>query len=511
MNPVYDWIAHHARYSPDAVALIDTRSERTLSYRRLNDRCSRAAAYLTDALGVAPGNRVAVLCHNSSDVLELLFACQKTGAIFVPLNWRLAAPELRFILEDCRPVVLVYGDEFEAVAAALADEITIPHRVSVSDGQDSDYERGLDAAAPQARLHPQGHDDTWINMYTSGTTGVPKGVRITHGNVFFSAVNASMKFRLSARSRCLTFLPLFHVGGLFLFATFVLHQGGSAVIVRHFDPERCLAWLADREAGISHVFGVPTNFLFMSQLPAFADADLRHLRGVAIGGAAAPLELLRAYAHKEVRIQQCWGMTETATIGTVLSEDRCFDKLGSSGLPVLHASMRIVDPEGKEVAPGEVGELWVKGPTVTPGYWNRPDANETSFTDGWFHTGDAVRTDEEGYFYVVDRWKDMFISGGENVYPAEVENVLYRLPQVAEAAVVGVPDERWGEVGCAFVVRRAGQALDAEAVAKHCRQNLGGFKVPKRFVFLDELPHSAAGKITKADLRRLYRERLAKA
>lgn len=502
MYPVYDWIGYHAVNTPNAIALIDHHSDRALSYGSLNERCNRGANYLKE-LGVGPGDRVALLAYNTTDLMELMFACQKLGAIFVPLNWRLAVPELQVIIDDCQPSVLFFGSEFAAVATQLVTTLEIP-LASLCDGLDSDYERGLQAASPRFRFHPQCHDDTWIIMYTSGTTGTPKGACITHGNVLFSSLNQTLRFSLGNRSRCLTVLPLFHVGGLFLFATFLMHLGGSAVIMRQFDPQVCLSLLADPELAITDIFGVPTIFLFMSQLPAFAAADLGHLHRVMVGGAPAPMELLEAYTAKGVPIGQGFGMTETATTGTALSAHHSLDKLGSSGLPALHAELRVVDTEGRDVPPGEVGELWIKGPAISPGYWNRPDANAASFTDGWFHTGDAVRVDEDGYYYIVDRWKDMFISGGENVYPAEIENALFSLKEVAEAAVIGVPDQRWGEVGCAYIALKSGARLPEQAVIDHCRAQLAGFKVPKHIRFIDEIPHNAAGKVLKQELRLHY-------
>lgn len=502
MLPVYDWICYHAHNTPDAAALIDHHSQRTLNYRLLNERCNRGANYLR-SLGVKPGDRVAVLAYNSTDIIEILFACQKLGAIFVPLNWRLAAPELRVIVEDCRPTVLIHGDEFAAVSAELA-EVSAVRLISVRDGNDSDYERGLSNASPVASFQPQTQDDTWLIMYTSGTTGLPKGARLTHGNVLFTTINHNLRFRFSDRSRCLTVLPLFHVGGLLLFVTPFMHLGGSAVIMRQFDAATCLGLLADKQLAITDIFAVPTIFLFMSQLPAFADADLTHLARVVVGGAPAPLELLKAYTSKKVPVAQAFGMTETATSGTSMSAYSSLAKLGSSGTPAMHVSVRVVDREGRDVAQGEVGEIWIKGPAISPGYWNRPEANAASYRDGWFHTGDAARVDEDGHFYIIDRWKDMFISGGENVYPAEIENVLFQLPEVAEAAVIGVPDDRWGEVGCAFIVTKDGAKLDVDAITAYCRTQLAGFKTPKHVVFLQELPHNAAGKIVKAELRRHY-------
>jgi len=280
------------------------------------------------------------------------------------------------------------------------------------------------------------------------------------------------------------------------------HLGAPVTIMRQFDPQQALDLLSNPASGITHVFGVPTNFLFISQLPGFEQARFDHLVSVGIGGAASPIALLQLYADKGVLFQQGWGMTETCTIGTLLSKDRALDKIGSSGQQVLHADLRIVDDQGRDLPANQTGELLIKGPTITPGYWRRPEANKTTLVDGWLHTGDAAYVDDEGFYYIVDRWKDMFISGGENVYPAEVEDALYRLPQVAEAAVIGIADAKWGEVGRAFIVLKEGAKITDEDVLEHCARNLARFKIPKTIRFVKELPHNATGKVTKHALPR---------
>ena len=500
--PAYDWIAHHARYSPKNVAIRDLYSNRTFTYAGFDERVSRAALYLINQLGVRRGDRIALLCHNSSDVFEVQFACQRAGAIFLPMNWRLAVPELEFICNDAEPRVLVYSPDFAEAAHEVGRRCNIPHLVETADGADSGYERGLASAQGTLPRIDLTHDDIWTVLYTSGTTGRPKGAQGTYGNVFFNTINCAMKALLTSESASLVYLPTFHVGGLHCYANPLFHLGGATVMMRTFDPEHSLALLSDPESGVTHALGVPTNFLFMSQLSEFADAKLDHLVSVGIGGAAAPESLLRLYGEKGVMFQQAWGMTETTTLGTILSRDKALEKLGSSGLPVMHTALRIVDHDGNDVEPGGVGELLIKGPTVTPGYWKRPEANQTSFTDGWFHTGDAARTDEDGYYYIVDRWKDMYISGGENVYPVEVENVIFELDGIAETAVIGVADEKWGEVGRAFVVLREGSNLSEDAIIAHCRDNLAKFKCPVRVVVMPELPHNATGKVTKHELPR---------
>ena len=279
-------------------------------------------------------------------------------------------------------------------------------------------------------------------------------------------------------------------------------MGGTNLIMRSFDPGETLQRLQDRAHGVTHFIGIPTNYLFMSQHPLFEDADLSGVVCCGVGGGPTPLELLNVYAAKGKALQQAFGMTETSPLVTALTAEKSVEKAGSAGLPALHTEIRIVDEDGQDVGePETVGELWVKGPNVTPGYWNRPDANEASFTDGWLHTGDAAHADDEGYIYIVDRWKDMYISGGENVYPAEVENVIYQLPAVSEVAVVGVPDDRWGEVGCAVIAVKDGEELDEATVLLHCNERLARFKQPRSVRFVDELPHNATGKVLKRELR----------
>lgn len=498
-----DWIAHHARYSPNREAIHDLASGRRFTYRALDQRISRAASFFHKELGVRAGERIAVLCHNDSDVFEIQFACQRLGAIFLPVNWRLALPELEYIGNDATPKVLAYGTEFAATAVEVARRCGVEHLVSMNNGAASDYETGLAQADDGFESVALDITDTWMIMYTSGTTGRPKGARITYRMILFNALHSTSAVALGVDSANLVFLPTFHAAGLHLYASPVFQIGARNVVLRTFDAGRFLELLADREIGITHLLGVPTNFLMMAQQPGFAEADLSHIVSIGIGGAAAPLALLETYAAKGVALQQLWGMTETGPLGLVIPVDEALRKVGSSGLPVQYARLRICDEHGVDVEPGTTGELLIKGPAVTPGYWNRGETNQEAFTDaGWFRTGDAARQDEDGFYYIVDRWKDMFISGGENVYPVEVENVIYKLDGVLEAAVVAIAHEMWGEVGRAFVVCKPGCLLDEHRVVAHCRKHLAGYKVPKEVRFVDELPHNATGKILKHQLPR---------
>jgi fatty-acyl-CoA synthase len=497
----YDWIAHHARRTPKKIALVDVATGRRFPYAQLDDRIARLSTLLRETYGVGRGARVAVLALNTTDTMELQFACGRLGAIFVPLNTRLAVPELEFIAGDCTPVVLVHDAELAATAKAVAARMSkVPALLEVGSPSAS-YERGIAAARPLEKPEVVTLDDPSTIMYTSGTTGRPKGAIITHGMTLWNCINLGPLACISPSSVLLTVLPLFHTGGLNCYSNPVLQVGGTVLIMRTVDPAQALRLIGDPAERINVFFGVPAVYQFMALDPRFAETDFSRLLIAGVGGAPMPVPLLAIWEGRGVALTQGYGMTETSPAVLALDTADAARKAGSAGKPVLHTEVRIVNAEGTDVTPGEVGELWVKGPNVTPGYWNRPEANATSFTDGWLHTGDAARTDEEGYFYIVDRVKDMYISGGENVYPAEVENVLYQLPAVAEAAVIGVPDARWGEVGMAVLALKAEHDCDEATVIAHCRERLAHFKCPRVVRFVDALPRNATGKVHKPTLR----------
>ena len=500
----FDWIAKHAEARPRSPAVHDLLSNREYTYADMHDRVERCALFLHERCGVGKGDRIALLMHNSSDMVELIFACWRLGAICVPMNWRLAVPEIAYILGDCKPKAVVYTPEFEESAkAALGQYGGEAMLVDAADGGPCLYESGLRAAYGNIPIIDHDMEDPWVILYTSGTTGRPKGAMITYAMQLFNAINCAVHMEITMSSRGVTVLPLFHVGGLCVYLSPILHAGGSNIIMDQFEAEEMLRLMTDRSLGLTHMLGVPTNYLFISQLPAFKDAQIDHLQSVGVGGAAPPLALLETYAAKGVMMEHAWGMTETSSIGTTIPKHMALEKLGSCGLPVVHVETKIVDEDGNDLPPESVGELLIRGPTVTAGYWQLPEATAQAFLPGgWFKTGDAARMDADGYYYIVDRWKDMFISGGENVYPAEIENALYRLNGVAECAVIGVPDQKWGEVGRAFIVADASAGLTEDRVIDHCRDQLANYKAPKSVRFLDELPHNATGKVTKHMLPR---------
>ncbi len=490
----FDWVEKHADTRPGKVALIDDGRDLTITYGELGDRVRRLASWY-GSVGVERGDRVAFLSENTTDIFEALFACARAGAILVPLNWRLAVPELEFIITDSTPRLLIYEEQF----SAAAEQLEAPMKLSLGEEFES-AKRGADPS--NAPVMDSTHDDALAILYTSGTTGHPKGAIETFGMFFWNAVNIGGEVELTRSSVCLNVLPTFHTGGLNLYTTPLIHLGGTSVNLRGFDSQTVLRWLTSGE--ITHFFGVPAVYQFLAEDPDWGDADLSSVLSWACGGSAMPVALLERYANRGIVIRQGMGLTETSPTLFLTDIEHALSKAGSVGKPAMHTEIRIVGEDGADVTRGVIGELWARGPNVTPGYWNRPEANEASFTDGWLHTGDAARMDEDGYVYIVDRWKDMYISGGENVYPAEVEQVYFHHPNVVDVSVIGVPDDRWGESGLAVVVPRDTEAFDEAEFLAFGDGKLAKFKLPKAVWVVGELPRTAAGKVLKRELRVRY-------
>ncbi|MEQ8249370.1 MAG: long-chain fatty acid--CoA ligase [Alphaproteobacteria bacterium] len=499
---VFDWIAFNARRRPTHIALGDLASDRRFTYAEMNLRVERAARFLSDR-GIRKGSRVGVLARNSTDMIELLFASKRIGAIMVPMNWRLATSELQHVVNDSAPAILFSGTEFIDAARQIIDPSLIV--TLTGDGSlESGYEKGLHRAdLDSTQIWPTlTNDDPWLLIYTSGTTGRSKGAILTHGTVFYNMISLNMFSRLTCDSITLTFNPLFHTGGLSAYSIPALHTGATVYVMRQFDAGQVNALLSEPTLGITHINSAPTMFLLMSQHPSFAAADYSRLVCATIGGEAVPTTLVDRYRReKNLSLQTLYGLTEGGPVLTAVDIDSVGAYPGSVGTSLLYTEMRLVGTDGTDVATGEVGEIWARGPNVSPGYWHNPEKTKEAFEGDWLKTGDAGRRDASGHYYLADRWKDMYISGAENVYPAEIENVLYQLDGIAEAAVIGVPDERWGETGRAVVVLKSGADLDETAIIAHCRTHLAKFKVPTSVVFTNELPRSGGGKVVKPDLR----------
>jgi fatty-acyl-CoA synthase len=499
----FDWIQRHTERTPGKLAMVDAHTGRTYTYAQMNERANRLASFLQDSLGVVSGDRVSILAQNCSEYFEALFACGKSGAILNTLNWRLAVPELEYILSDCGPRVLVYEAMFQETVDALRPLIDCQHYVVIGEdgGEEAwTYGAALAAGSPQAVTQPRlKYTDTWAILYTSGTTGRPKGAQVTYGNFFYNAVGMGRAIDLTSEDVNLNVLPTFHAGGLGLYAGPVFHAGGTLVLMRAFDPGEMLRLM--EEWRVTALLLVPSIYLVLSQFPGWEEHDLSAVRHWGSGGSALPTALVEEYAERGIIIQQGFGMTETGPTVFIVTKEDAVRKAGSVGKPVLHTDVRIMDRQGNVLGPNQVGELCIRGGNVTTGYWNRPEATAEALVDGWLHSGDAAMYDEEGFYYIVDRWKDMFISGGENVYPAEVEDVIYQHPAVAEVAVIGVPHPKWQEVGRAVVVVKEGATLTAEDVIDFCQGRLAKYKIPKSAVFVEALPRTAAGKVLKRQLR----------
>lgn len=501
---MFDLLAHRARVTPHKPALEDLASGTRYNYAGFNDQAARFAAAATTHWGLSPGDRVAWLGHSRAEFFVMLFGCAKAGLILVPLNWRLAVPELQALLADCTPRALIFDDEFRDVAPVLQEDGPGLTLISVDHGhaRARDYDRDLAATEPDPGPHPEGDPDTpWYLLYTSGTTGRPKGVIQTFRMMLANYLNIGLAVELTGRDTLLNVLPLFHTAGINLYSSAIFMVGGEVLVARQFDADVALDVLASRATVF---FGVPAVYQALLDHPRFTGSRVANVRSWGCGGAPLSLPVARRYVEEGIHVRTGMGMTETGPTVFLLDEADVLEKTGSVGRPQLLTEVRIVSAGGEDLPAGEAGELLIRGPNVTPGYWNRPDATREAIDDdGWLHSGDVARCDEDGCYYIVDRWKDMFISGGENVYPAEVEKVLIEHPDIAEVAVIGIPDERWGEVGKAFLVPRddSQAAPDPGELNRFCRQYLAAYKVPREFAVVDALPRNALGKVTKQVLR----------
>jgi fatty-acyl-CoA synthase len=495
-------IERHAGFQPDRVLLRFEGEE--ITWRAFQARIEQASAGLARRAGVRAGDHVAYLGYNHPDMLVLFLALARLGAVFVPLNFRLAVPELRAILDHVMAGRLVAGAGFHEAAVALAPAGGARGRVLMQAppvGQASGAMRWEDLVAPgiePVEALGQGSDPVMI-VYTSGTTGQPKGAVHTQNAVIWNAINATDYQGLTRDDHVLSALPMFHVGGLCIQTMPALHVGATVTMHARFDAGAWLREVARSRPSIS--LHVPTTMKAVIDHPDWATADLSSLRMLNTGSSTVPESLIQSFLDRGVPVTQVYGSTETGPVSIYLKAEDAWAHLGSTGKPGLHVDVRLVDGQGSDVPRGEVGEIWVRSPALMSGYWADPD--NPGFRDGWFRSGDLARVDEDGYYHVAGRSKDMIISGGENIYPAEIENVLAACPAIAESAVVGMPDERWGEVAVAAVVALPGMSLDEDAVLALFQGRIARYKHPRRVVFFEVLPKSAIGKVQKVEVQRL--------
>ncbi|MBK9323037.1 MAG: long-chain fatty acid--CoA ligase [Bdellovibrionaceae bacterium] len=484
-----DWLKRWNLYAPEKIAVKDGDTGDSLTYHQLFQSSLAKAQDLRTKYKIKKNDRIAVLAMNELEYVVLFFAALRVGAVLVPINFRLTYREVEHIVSNCEPSLLVYQEAFQELVNQLKHEGKVFQTKLLS-------EKANEFKSLNESFEGEPEDPVMI-LYTSGTTGAPKGAILTHEMIFWNSINTTLRLNLSQQDCTVIFLPFFHTGGWNVLTTPLLHRGGTLVLLKKFDGNRILQ-LTESENG-TILFGVPTTMDMMAHSPLFDKVNLSKVRYAIVGGEPMPIDLIKAWDKKGIPIRQGYGLTEFGPNVFSLNEEDAIRKIGSIGFPNFYIDAKVVDNHGHEVAANEIGELILKGPMCMQGYWKNPKATAETIKDGWLYTGDLVRCDTDGYFYVVGRKKDMFISGGENVYPPELEQVIRALPGVREVAVVGVPDDRWGEVGKAFVVRDKVEISESDLLT-HCLKNLAKFKIPKYFVFLPELPKGDSGKILKRKL-----------
>lgn len=490
-----DWLKRWKLYSPKNIAIKDGETGREFSYAKLFELANRGAHFLHQEYGVRKGDRVAVLATNELEYVFLFFALQRLGAILVPVNFRLTQREVDHIITDCSPKLILFQEAYRDIVANLPGQ---PASLLLQ-GEKS-FSTQLEQSSSEEYAFTSQENDPVMILYTSGTTGAPKGAILTYKMLFWNSINTTLRLNISQNDCTVIFLPFFHTGGWNVLTTPFIHRGAKVVFLKKFDADQIMSLSEKEKATI--LFGVPTTMEMMARSPLFKTVDLSSIRYAIVGGEPMPMELIKVWDKKGIPIRQGYGLTEFGPNVFSLNEEDAIRKIGSIGFPNFYIEAKVVDNDGKELKDNEVGELVLRGPMCMQGYWHNEKATQDTIKEGWLYTGDLVRRDSEGYYYVVGRKKDMFISGGENIYPTEVEQVLRAHPGVLEAAVIGVPDEKWGEVGRAFVVPSTPD-VSVESLQSHCLQNLAKFKIPKYFVFLEALPKGDSGKILKKKLAEL--------
>ncbi len=506
MTLAVDWLGRRARLSPHKLALIDTITSRRITYAQWDAQANQTAHTLAD-LGIGKGDRVCVLATNCVEYLDIWFACGKLGAILQNLNWRLAVRELSLLIRDATPRVLIYSADFIPQVNELRAEWAGLRYLALTDkaaSGDLVFATRIRQPTTPPRLPHLTLDDPWVICYTGGTTGSPKGAILTHGNITWNAINTVMSWGLAPDDTALLNSPLFHTGGLNVFTAPLVHIGGTSVLCKGFDADQVFDLVDSRQ--ISLLFGVPTMFIVLQQHPRWATTDFSHLKLVISGGAPCPLPVFERFWAKGIDFKTGYGLTEAGPNTFWLPREDVRRKPGAVGHPLFHVEVKLVDRDGEDIeASNTPGELLIRGPHRSPGYWNNPQATMDAIdTEGWLHTGDLAQRDDEGYYSIVGRVKDLIISGGENIYPAEVESILHSHPCVAEAALIPVSDVKWGEVGRAIVVLREGVTATENDVRDFCRERLAAYKVPKSVVFVRDIPKTGANKVDKQRLVEMY-------
>lgn len=498
----FDWLKQWARLSPRSLAFKDGDGAISYSYQDLYRLSLLVAEHLASQFKIQKGDRIAILATNEIETVVLFFASLRLGSILVPINFRLTPREIKHIVLDSGATLLITQAGFQESLKSKIDSPFSYSHYSFEEFQKVVAEKLTEARSTneiKIRSVDLLAEDPCMILYTSGTTGAPKGALITPKMLHWNSLNTTLRLSISQSDVFVSFLPFFHTGGWNVLLTPFVHRGATVILTKKFDADKILSLCESEKATI--LFGVPTTMERMSRSPRFNQADISRIRYAIVGGEPMSLELIRTWQKKGVPIRQGFGLTEFGPNVFSLNEEDAIRKIGSIGFPNFYVETRVVDSNGRDVSAGEIGELLLRGPVCTPGYWRNPEATAAAIVDEWFHTGDLVSFDTEGYFFVAGRIKDMFISGGENVYPAEVESILSQHPAIREVAVVGIADSKWGEVGRAYVSLVANQTVSTAEILKFCEGKLAKFKIPKDVQFLEDLPKGDSGKILKRELR----------
>lgn len=497
-----DYLASRSRINGHSVAIYDVDNDINYTYNDLNDRSNRLANYFKDELSIVKGDRVAYISRNRIELIEGYYATGKVGAMMIPYNARLSANELIQLINSETPKVLFYEDIYEDLISSIKDQINVQNYIvlnnDVEKEKDSQYKKIMSYNNKPIYCKELDIEDTHLIIHTGGTTGLPKGGMISHRSELFNSMNEICTWGLNYEDSAFIILPLFHTGGWNLLTLPLLHAGGKILISKQFDPKETLEVIEKEKTTL--LFGAATIFRMIADLPEFETADLSSLKWIMAGAAPTPINIMEKFWNKGLKFVLGYGMTEAGPnnlSGVVhfMTDEEMREKYASVGRPMYLTLTKVVDENGDEVGVNEVGELLWSGPQIFSGYWNNEEETNKTLVDGWIHTGDMVRVDEDGYYYIVGRKKNMFISGGENVFPPEVEKALYRIPQVHEVCVFGVPDEKWGEVGKAVVSLKPNMTITKEGIKEVLKKELAKYKIPKYIKFVDDIPKNSVGKI----------------
>lgn len=489
-----DWLENRARLSPDSVAIIIAENNKSWTYKQINNRAKAIATWISEQ-GVRKGDRVALISKNDICYFDLLFACGKVGAIFVPINWRLSMEEINDLIQDCSPKIVVYHSFFSNIIEKLPFK-----KIKHLQTNGTDYNNIVEGKINEVEVELLDTDPLVI-VYTGGSTGKPKGVVLSHQSIIWNGINSIISWSLSKEDTTLTYMPLFHIGGLNALSIPILMIGGTVVVADNFEPVKAMSYLNSYKCTI--VLFVPTMYHLITETQEFVEKTFPFTKIFLAGGAPCPLEIYEKFHQKELAFKEGYGLTEAGPNNFFITPADAKVKRGSVGKPMIFNAIKLVKEDGTEARENEVGEILIKGKHAFSYYWNNEKATQETVIGGWIHTGDLAKRDSEGYYYIVGRKKDMIITGGENVYPLEVEQWLATHPHIKEVAVIGIPDRKWGEIVSAFISLNESANVTEDEVIAYCRYKLGNYKIPRKIVFLKELPKTPVGKIDKSKLKRL--------